>query len=55
MSSLKTLNGQLGFRPLWQQARADKTPGVLANEVLDRLERKYQAMVNSTSAADLRP
>jgi antitoxin ParD1/3/4 len=40
-------NGVAELRQLWQQAREDKTPGVPAEEVLDRLERKYQAMVES--------
>jgi antitoxin ParD1/3/4 len=52
MSSLKALNGQLGFRQLWQQARADKTPGVPAKKVLDRLERKYQAMADEAGKTE---
>ena len=35
------------LRQLWQQARQDTRPGVPADEVLDRLERKYQAMVDA--------
>ena len=42
-------NGIAELRQLWQEARAETTPGVPAEEVLDRLERKYQAM---TDAAD---
>jgi antitoxin ParD1/3/4 len=45
-------NGLAELRQLWQQARADKTPGVPANEVLDRLERKYQALADARGAAE---
>jgi antitoxin ParD1/3/4 len=34
------------LRHLWQQALNDPRPPVAAEKVLDRLERKYQAMVN---------
>ena len=34
------------LRELWQEALKDKTPGVSAAEVLDRLERKYQAIAD---------
>ena len=34
------------LRQLWQQALEDSRPPVPADDVLDRLERKYQAMVN---------
>jgi antitoxin ParD1/3/4 len=40
-------NGIAELRQLWQDARADKTPGIPANEVLDRLERKYQALADT--------
>ena len=39
------------LRQLWQEALRDKTPGVPADEVLDRLERKYQAIVDAGGAA----
>lgn len=39
------------LRELWQEARADETPGVRADEVLDRLERKYQAMADARGIA----
>lgn len=39
------------LRELWQEARADETPGVCADEVLDRLERKYQAMADARGIA----
>jgi antitoxin ParD1/3/4 len=45
-------NGLAELRQLWQQARADKTPGVPANEVLDRLERKYQTLADARGAAE---
>ena len=34
------------LRQLWQAAMQDKLLGVGANEVLNRLERKYQAMAD---------
>lgn len=37
------------LRHVWQQARDDPRPAVAAEEVLDRLERKYQAMVNASA------
>lgn len=45
-------NGIAELRKLWQQARADKTPGVSAKKVLDRLERKYQALAHASDAAE---
>jgi len=33
------------LRRLWQEAMHDKAPGVSADEVLDRLERKYHSLV----------
>ena len=35
------------LRHVWQTARADETPGVGVDEVLDRLERKYQAIAQA--------
>jgi antitoxin ParD1/3/4 len=35
------------LRQLWQEALQDQTPGVNAEEVLDRLERKYQAIADA--------
>ena len=37
------------LRQLWQEAMHDETPEVLADEVLDRLERKYQAIAEAAS------
>jgi antitoxin ParD1/3/4 len=37
------------LRQVWQQAIKDKTPGVPVDDVLDRLERKYQAMADAQS------
>ena len=34
------------LRQLWQEAMQDKTPGVPVDEVLNRLERKYQAIAD---------
>ena len=36
------------LRRMWQEARQDPRPGVAADEVLDRLERKYQSLVEAT-------
>ena len=35
------------LRQVWRQAMEDKTPGVPFNEVLDRLERKYQDLADA--------
>lgn len=34
------------LRQLWQQALADKTPGLPPDQVFDALESKYQAITN---------
>jgi hypothetical protein len=34
------------LRTVWQEAIANDTPGVPMGKVLDRLEQKYQAMVD---------
>lgn len=34
------------LRALWQQARATEAPGLPPGELLDRLERKYQALTD---------
>jgi hypothetical protein len=39
------------LRSLWQQAREDNTPGIPIDEAFDRLERKYQALVQADEAA----
>jgi antitoxin ParD1/3/4 len=39
--------GITDLRQLWQEAIHDETPEVLADEVLDRLERKYQAITEA--------
>lgn len=39
------------LRKLWQEALRDKTPGVAADEVFDRLERKYQAITDASGMA----
>jgi antitoxin ParD1/3/4 len=31
----------------WLQAREDKTPGAPVDDILDRLERKYQALADA--------
>ena len=35
------------LRSLWRQAQQDKTPGSPVDEILDRLERKYQALADA--------
>lgn len=39
------------LRQFWQEALRDGTPGVAADEVLDRLERKYQALADAAGMA----
>lgn len=36
------------LRRVWRQAVEDKSPGIPADEVLDRLERKYQAIAGAS-------
>lgn len=43
--------GVAELRQVWQEALKDKTPGVSADEVLDRLERKYQAIADAAGTA----
>ncbi|SFW40669.1 type II toxin-antitoxin system ParD family antitoxin [Nitrosovibrio sp. Nv17] len=39
--------GVAELRQLWQEALSDKTQGAVAEDVLDRLERKYQAIADA--------
>lgn len=39
--------GVTELRRVWQEAVNDKTPGISPDDVLDRLEQKYQAIANS--------
>ena len=39
------------LRKVWQQAMEDNSPGVPAEEVLDRLESKYQALADGVQKA----
>lgn len=41
--------GVAALREVWQEALRDPQPGVDADAVLDRLERKYQALADGTS------
>jgi len=38
------------LRRVWRQAIEDPSPGVDADEVLDRLERKYQTLAGAAEA-----
>ena len=40
-----------GLGQAWQVAVKDDSPGVPAEEVLDRLERKYEAMADASAPA----
>ena len=44
--------GVAELRQLWQEALADKSPGVSPEEVLDRLERRYRAIADAGGAAE---
>jgi len=44
-------HGITELRQLWQEAMQDKTPGVSADEVLDRLERKYKTIADASATA----
>lgn len=44
-------NGIAQLRQLWQETRADKSPGVDAEEVLNELERKYQALADAAGTS----
>ncbi|WP_263377196.1 ribbon-helix-helix domain-containing protein [Granulicella aggregans] len=43
-------NGITELRQMWQEARADKSPGLDPDEVFDELERKYQAIADAAGA-----
>lgn len=43
--------GVAELRQLWQSALDHQIPGIPPDEVLDRLERKYQAIVDAAGAA----
>lgn len=38
--------GVAELRQLWNEALRDKSPGIRAEDVLDRLESKYQAIID---------
>jgi hypothetical protein len=40
------------LRRVWKAAREKKAPYVPADEVMDRLERKYQAIADAAGATD---
>ena len=43
--------GVVELRQVWQEALRDKRPGSDADDVLDRLERKYQAIADAAGPA----
>lgn len=45
-------NGIAELRRVWQEAREKNGPYVPADEVMDRLERKYQAIADAAGEAD---
>jgi antitoxin ParD1/3/4 len=40
------------LRQLWQEARADRSPGLDPDDVFDELERKYQAIADAARATE---
>jgi antitoxin ParD1/3/4 len=46
------MQGIAELRAVWQEVLSDKTPSISANDVLNRLERKYQTIDNAGSNAD---
>lgn len=38
------------LRQVWRQALADKTPGVSAEDILDRLEQKYKTLADAAGS-----
>ena len=45
------MQGIAELRGVWQEALSDKTPGISADDVLNRLEQKYQAIATAAGAA----
>ena len=43
--------GVAELRQVWQEAMRDKRPGADVDDVLDRLERKYQAIADAAGPA----
>ena len=43
--------GVAELRQVWQEALRDKRPGADVDDVLDRLERKYQAVADAAGLA----
>ena len=43
--------GVVELRQVWQEAMRDKRPGADVDDVLDRLERKYQAIADAAGPA----
>ncbi len=41
------MQGMAELRGVWQEALNDKTPGISADDVLNRLEHKYQTIANA--------
>ena len=43
------MQGIAELRGVWQEALSNKTPGISADDVLNRRERKYQAIANAAA------
>ncbi len=59
MASIETANQSTKHPPhiedlrrVWQQAMEDKSPGIPADEVLDRLERNYRAIADASGTGE---
>lgn len=46
------MQGIAELRGVWREVLSDRTPGISADDVLNRLERKYQAIANATGVAE---
>jgi antitoxin ParD1/3/4 len=47
--------GVAALREVWRQAMRDPHPGVDADDVLNRLERKYQTLADAQAQGQARP
>ncbi|MGF6095737.1 hypothetical protein [Pseudomonas sp. 18175] len=49
---MKTTEQIDDLRQRWQEAREDNTPGAPVDEVLDRLEQKYQTLADTQDTSE---